>query len=173
MCTTPDDLGRSRWRDWAASANEALSSLRARCELVFIAGVSMGALLALQLAVHPPNPSGIVLYSPALRFAQRGLFWLRLALHLKVQWPKGAERQTDVSDPSSQRYLWRYETVPARGVHELTKLQRAAQAQMPRIRVPAIIFFSTGDQILHRAAGKLAFARLGSADKELVTLHNP
>jgi hypothetical protein len=35
------------------------------------------------------------------------------------------------------------------------------------------LFFSTRDKILHRAAGKLAFAGLGSADKELVTLHNP
>jgi len=57
-------------------------------------------------------------------------------------------------------------------VQEPTKLRHAAQAQMPRIRVPAIIFHSTRDKILHPAAGKLAFARHGSADKELLALRN-
>ena len=30
--TTPEDLARTRWEDWAASAEEALAELRAECD---------------------------------------------------------------------------------------------------------------------------------------------
>ncbi len=170
--TVPEDLARVSWRDWASSANEALVSLRARCEIVFVAGVSMGALLTLHLAAHHPMLSGIVLYSPALRLAQKGLYLSPLLQCLQKQWSKEINSQADLADPEGLRYLWSYATIPVHGICELLKLQHVVRVAMAGIHVPAIVFCSTRDRVLHPVTGKLTFAKLGSVDKELVTLHN-
>ena len=52
--TTPEDLARTRWEDWAASAEEALAALRSECDEVVVAGQSGGGSLALHLAAHHP-----------------------------------------------------------------------------------------------------------------------
>src|SRR5262249_59907002 len=49
-CTTPQALGETSWRDWQAGAAAALDGLRARCDRIAVAGLSMGGLLAARLA---------------------------------------------------------------------------------------------------------------------------
>lgn len=62
-CGQPDDLLTTGWRDWYRSVDEALDRLRARVDRVYVAGLSMGALLALELAVHRPRDvAGVALY---------------------------------------------------------------------------------------------------------------
>lgn len=46
----PHDLQGVRWRDWVEAADAALEQLAAQCQRVFVAGLSMGGLLALHLA---------------------------------------------------------------------------------------------------------------------------
>ena len=63
------DLARSRWPDWYATADTALTDLvAARGEPAAIVGYSMGGLLALELARARPNVvSALVLMAPPLR----------------------------------------------------------------------------------------------------------
>ncbi len=72
--TVADDLNRVRWQDWVAAAEEALGRLRQQCRIVFVGGLSMGALVALHLAAtHRSAIAGLLLYAPALRVANRML----------------------------------------------------------------------------------------------------
>src|SRR4030095_16396304 len=43
--TRPQDLARTRWTDWYASASDGYHLLRQQCEKVFVCGMSMGGLL--------------------------------------------------------------------------------------------------------------------------------
>lgn len=167
--TVPQDLNGVRWQDWTTSAQEALLDLRHQREVVFVAGLSMGALVATHLAVMYPDLAGIVLYSPALRAANKLLPLLPLAQLLVKQWLKGPG---DLVDPEAANRLWSYETYPTRGAHELIKFQRVVRAEIHDVRVPAIVFCSTLDREIHPRSAILAFEGLGSHDKELVTLHN-
>jgi len=54
-CSTLKDLKKTRWQDWYASVEEGLDRLSRECETVFVAGLSMGALLALKLAANNPE----------------------------------------------------------------------------------------------------------------------
>jgi carboxylesterase len=54
-CGNEDDLLATGWKDWYASVELAAMALRERCEDVFVAGLSMGALLALLLAAERPE----------------------------------------------------------------------------------------------------------------------
>ncbi|KGI77756.1 alpha/beta hydrolase [Oleiagrimonas soli] len=54
-CGDDNDLLATDWKDWYASVQAAADALEQRCSRVFVAGLSMGALLALLLAADRPN----------------------------------------------------------------------------------------------------------------------
>lgn len=54
-CGNQDDLLATGWRDWYASVEAAAHELRSQVDHVFVAGLSMGALLALLLAAEQPD----------------------------------------------------------------------------------------------------------------------
>ncbi|QWF19630.1 alpha/beta hydrolase [Lysobacter capsici] len=54
-CGNEDDLLATGWRDWYASVERAAEALRARVDHLFVAGLSMGALLSLLLAAEKPD----------------------------------------------------------------------------------------------------------------------
>lgn len=168
--TRPEDLNRTRWQDWVASAEKALLQLRAQCSTVFVGGLSMGALVAVHLAIMYPDVAGIALYAPALAIANKYLPLLPLARHIIKQWPK--EASTDFTDPEAAGRIWHYPSYPTAGVYELLKFQKVVRAELKDVRVPAIVFYSTRDSSIAPTAGQLTFEGLGSADKELVVLHN-
>ncbi len=54
-CGDESDLLETGWRDWYASVEQAALDLRAQVDHLFVAGLSMGALLALLLAAERPG----------------------------------------------------------------------------------------------------------------------
>lgn len=85
--STVQDLDQTAWRDWLASAREALEWLDARCDRVHLVGLSMGALLAVLLAHQRPvaRTGAVVLLAPALALAR----WQRLVVLglARLGWP--------------------------------------------------------------------------------------
>lgn len=169
---TPEDLNRVCWQDWVAQVEDALAELRSHCNTVFVAGLSLGSLLTLHLAAQYADIRGIALYSPAIRVANRFFWLLPLARHLIKQWPKEPEEQDDLTDPQANSRVWHYDCYPTTGANELRKLQQVVRKELGSVRAPAIVFYSTNDKMIHPEAGPFTFDKLGSADKELVTLHN-
>ncbi|HEY4956214.1 MAG TPA: alpha/beta fold hydrolase, partial [Caldimonas sp.] len=68
-CGSADDLLATGWRDWYRSVEAAALELRAQVDHLFVAGLSMGALLALKLAVERPGDvAGVGLYGTTFRY---------------------------------------------------------------------------------------------------------
>ena len=62
-CGDEADLLATGWQDWYASVVEAADRLAAQVDHLFVAGLSMGALLALKLAIdRPTEVDGVGLY---------------------------------------------------------------------------------------------------------------
>ena len=62
-CGTEADLLATGWKDWYASVEEAAGALRERVKHLFVAGLSMGAVLAIKYAIeHPDKVDGLGLY---------------------------------------------------------------------------------------------------------------
>jgi carboxylesterase len=62
-CGDEADLLATGWRDWYASAAAAADRLRDKVDHLFVAGLSMGAVLALKLAIdRPRDVDGVGLY---------------------------------------------------------------------------------------------------------------
>ncbi len=68
-CGNADDLLATGWRDWYRSVDAAATKLREEVDHLFVAGLSMGALLALKLAIERPSEvDGIGLYGTTFRY---------------------------------------------------------------------------------------------------------
>ena len=166
--TTVDDMNRTRWTEWTGQAEKALADLQAHCEAVFVGGLSMGSVLTLYLAAHHPDLAGIITYSPATWPADR-LLYLTPALKYLIR-KKAKSGDSDLTDPEANRRLWSYEENPAFAAHEFLKLLRQVRRLLPRVTCPALIIHSTGDQSIHSSSAQRTYERIGSTDKELVTL---
>ena len=66
-CGTESDLLRTGWRDWTRSVREGADRLRDEVDHLFVAGLSMGSVLALNLAIERPQwVDGLGLYGSTL-----------------------------------------------------------------------------------------------------------
>ena len=68
-CGDESDLLGTGWRDWTASADRAATHMLQSVDRLFVGGLSMGALLALQLAARRPRDvQGLALYGTTFRY---------------------------------------------------------------------------------------------------------
>jgi carboxylesterase len=168
--TTVDDMNRSRWTDWTGHAMQSLRELRERCETVFVAGLSMGSILTLYLTIQVPDLPGAILYSPALWPANRLIYLTPLLKYLIRRQRKSG--QSDLTDPRADLRLWSYEENPAFAAHELLKLIRWIRPRLAQVTCPLLIICSPLDSAIHPQSAHRTYQRVGSTDKELITLHN-
>ena len=168
--TTADDMIQYRWQDWAAHVQQNLDTLRQQCANLFVAGLSLGSLLTLYLAQHNDDLQGIILYSPAVWVADRRIYLTPLLKHFIRSLPKSPE--SDLTDPQALDRLWSYEVNPVAAAAEVLKLSRQVRRALPHIHTPALILHSTGDTAIHPQSAHRTWQKLGSQQKELITLHN-
>ncbi len=99
---TLEQMNRSRWRDWVAGAEAAYVALKDQCARCFVAGFSMGALLALWIAEHDAGMVGLVLYSPPLKLADWRFQLVPLARHFVRSIP--VKSASDLRNPEAAQW---------------------------------------------------------------------
>lgn len=168
--TTVHDLNRCRWSDWAGHVERALANLRDRCRAVFVGGLSLGSLLALNLAVQHPDLSGVIAYSPATWPADWRIYLTPVARYFMRTQPKSGE--PDYADPETDLRLWCYEEDGVPAAYQVLKLALRVRRSLPRLSCPLLVIHSTGDRSIHPTSAQRTYERAGSREKELVTLHH-
>jgi carboxylesterase len=149
--TSAADLERNSWRDWYASARDGLAALRPRSRRVTVVGQSMGALLALKVAVDDPDAvASVVALAPALMLANPWLRRLRVAFPVVLPWlPPGRRYVTkgdsDIADVGARAASRNYRRVPLRALHQMLLLQRDVRRLLPRLRQPLLVLHGRQD----------------------------
>ncbi len=157
--TTPQDMNRCRWQDWAGTLEEAYQQLAARCEQVFIGGESMGALLALYLASQYPEAMGLLIYAPALRIDATKAFF---APFLAPFVPYVRKKQIE---PADRWQGYRVNPVPA--LVQMIRLQREVRDRLPNIRQPLLLVQGRLDTDIDLRGVDMLYQEIGSTQKEL------
>jgi len=167
--TSPEDMARTTWRDWVASAEAGLRELEARCEQVFVAGLSMGGLITLDLAAHYPVDGIVVMAAPAY-VADWRFRLLPLAQHF-IRWFT-PDIESDLTDPEANKLLSAYPVLPIPCLVSLKQLTRLVRQELPQLKVPALIMQGEKDHHVPVDSAQIIFEELGAAEKELIWWSN-
>jgi carboxylesterase len=135
---------------------------------VFVAGLSMGSLLALHFAALHPALPGVIAYSPATWVADSLLPASTMARFIIQTRPKG--KDTDLVDQEALDRLWCYDENPVAAASQLYALIREVRRLLPRLAPPLLIVYSVGDRSIHPASAARTYALAGSKDKRIIEL---
>jgi carboxylesterase len=185
------DLLRTTWHEWLGGAQETLRRVGRRGEPVVVAGLSMGALLAVLLAAEAESAAwvgGIVLLSTTLRYdgaaipATRRLLplshvfpWLGHFFYWTEQPPYG------LRDQRLQRLITRALEAAARGestqyglfrtyvgaLRQLSLMVREVRRKARAVRCPALVLHSIEDTVTSARNAHEIHDLLGSRDKSI------
>lgn len=155
--TTPAAMEGATHADWQAAAEEALISL-GRTRNVYVAGLSMGALLAVLLAArHPERVGGLALLAPAMRFRGRAMRLLRAMRRLpmvELLQPWIPKSGTDLEDAAALAEAPVLPAFPSARLDDLWRLQDAARANLEDVRAPTLVAVATHDHVVSIEGGR-------------------
>jgi len=156
---------QTAWTDWYACVNEAFETLRARCEQVFLAGLSMGGALCLRLAEqHGAGVSGLTLVNPVINISDprmRALPALRLL-------PSLGGIANDIAKPGQDE--WGYNRLPLRALYSQTFLWADVRRNLHHVDQPLLVYRAINDHVADPSSVRLIKAGVRSSDQTYVEL---
>jgi carboxylesterase len=169
---SPEAMLGVTWRDWERAATAALSDLSSH-RRIFVAGLSMGALLALILAAQAPERvEGLALLAPAMRF--RGPLLPVLHALSRVPFSDRLQRwvtksATDLADPLALAEAPILHRWPMQRLRDLWTIQDRARAGLGRVRAPTLVALSSQDHVVSpEGAEELAHALIHARQVSLM-----
>lgn len=172
--TAPDDLREvSRW-DWLDCVHREFNQLTAEHDPVYIAGISMGGLLAIELAGSQEGrqAAGLALLATPLKLNVR--IWPTVLppiaewqLLNRYTWRKGRDG-ISIADPQEQARAVSYLEAPGRSLAQLFKLMKESDPAL--IKMPTMLVYSKSDPTVPFSNLKAIHDRLGSRRIESLVL---
>ena len=143
--TTPEDLERTTWRDWAESARRALDALAAECTEVVVAGQSMGGAMALHLAATGARVTAVATLAAPVWLSDWRLRILPVARHV-VRWHEPDPDDIDLYDRAAVDRLWSYGRRATRSLVELNRFVATVRSELPLVRQPVLVLHGERDR---------------------------
>jgi carboxylesterase len=164
--TTPEAMTHVTHRDWEQAVEDALRGL-SNFRQVFVAGLSMGALLSVLLAARSPaRVHGVALIAPAMKFLDRqmaALRFLRAASIAEVLHPWVEKDSTDIGDPIVRAQAPVLPRFPVARLRDVWTLQDHAREALSRVRCPALIAIARDDHVVSAEGARELAQRLTQA----------
>lgn len=153
--TNPEAMSTVGQRDWELAAQDALLKLDAR--RVFVAGLSMGALLGLWLAARfPAKVQGLGLIAPAYRFSGAKMAALRAFRHTRLLervLPWITKDSTDLEDAAALAEAPIMAAFPSARLNDLFRLQDTVEREVPHVECPMLIAVAKHDHVVSPRSG--------------------
>ena len=160
------DLARTGWADWSHAAAVALESVAAPGHPAIVAGLSLGSLLAADLAASRPDRCcALVLLATATRLAITNALPLWILDKLGVPDFNIPKSGSDIADPVARAHPLTYGVNPLHSTLEVMRAgQRVERQLLPRISCPVFIAHGALDGVCPVANAARAARLAGSAD---------
>ncbi|MGJ7505617.1 MULTISPECIES: alpha/beta hydrolase [unclassified Variovorax] len=191
-CGTQEDLLRTRWQDWATSVHSGAERLRSRTDRLVVIGLSMGAVLALELAAKRPElVDGVGALSTMfwhdgwsiprytrLSFLLRGFRALGIGRsQVFMEQPPYGIKDEAVRKRIVERMQQGDSAAaglpgnPWYAIIEMRALSTHARRQLGRVRAPCLVMHASQDDVSSVANARLVLRKV-RAPVELVLLHD-
>lgn len=163
------DLSPLRFSDWLAAAEAHYARLAARGPVV-VAGLSMGALLALRLAAeHPDSTAGVVAISNAMWLKSPWPTWpLKLIDRLALPDFWLSKSAPDLGDAEQRARHLTYNAQPIRAAISMLRAGEALAAELHRVRAKTLLLHGALDAVAPVENAWRVAVRLGTLDKRMV-----
>lgn len=156
------DMNDTRWPDWYAEVDRALTALRSRCDEVFVGGLSMGGTLSLRLAEQRGGDvAGLVLVNPSLAAERWDVKLLPVLSRVLGSRPGIAN---DINKPGARELA--YGRLPLKAALSMQDLWRTTRADLGKVDQPVLTFRSTQDHVVEPLSGRLLLDGVASTDVE-------
>jgi carboxylesterase len=178
----PNKLDNIPYQRWFDEADEALDTLRQRCDEIFLMGHSMGTVLCAYLINKHPDIKGIIMLAPLYDVPSRAIKYVRF-IRPFIPWfyPlkfKRMERLVherlhdfdptlDLDDPAVQAKLPEMTRVPTSAIDEMRKVSDMGKGLWATTNVPALIFQGGKDIAVKPGNAQSIYDLLPNADKKL------
>ena len=145
------DMNRTRFSDWYGELERSFDDLRARCESVFVMGLSMGGTLSLRLAeLRGSQVAGVVVVNASLASERKDV---KLAPYLAKVLPSMPGIASDIKKPGITELA--YDKVPLRALVSLQKAWPVVVQDLHRITAPVLVYRSRTDHVVEQVSGRV------------------
>ncbi len=160
--TSLEDLKQTSWQDWYGTVRDTCAEMATECSTISVAGLCMGALLALWLAAEERNKvRAVAALSTTLFYDGWSLPWYRFLLPISYLPPiryfyayeerppygvKDVRMRQEVEAAIKGGGL-AYSHFPSHAMHELFKLIRTVKRSLPLVTAPTIILHALEDDV--------------------------
>lgn len=158
--TCPEDLLGVTWHDWYEDAEASLLQLTSDGSQAIVLGLSMGGLVALELAAsHPDRICGVVTIAAALELQSPLLALVPLMARCTTWWQGKPAAMRDV--PAA------YPRFPLKALQSMLDLQRKVRSRLVRVRAPLLAVQSWNDETVKPRSARVIYDGVSSRDKEI------
>jgi carboxylesterase len=159
--TTWQDMNTTTWQDWYAEVDRAFQDVRSRCDRLFVAGLSMGGLLATKLALEQgPRVAGLMLVNPIYLHDNRMLGALPVLHRVVASFPGIA---SDIKRQGGPPEL-AYDRNPLRAMRSQTQLWVEVRRDLAEISQPVLLMRSRVDHVVPPASSAYFLEHISSTD---------
>jgi carboxylesterase len=162
------DLNLTTWQDWYAASEKEFLELRARCDKVFVTGLSVGGTLSLRLAeLHGDDVAGIVAVNPAVHSENKMLLLLPVLSRLMAGYPGIVN---DIAKPGQDEVG--YEKLPLKAMRSLAEFWKLTKDDLPKVTQPLLVLHSAVDHVIEPSNSEYILEHVSSQDSTEVVLQD-
>jgi carboxylesterase len=188
--TREDRFDTGTWRQWVSFVSGELDALSRDHERVYVAGLCIGAVLGLRLAIERPHQvAGLALVSTTLAYDGWQMPWYRvlapLAYHTPLRrmiaWPERhpfglknerlrewVVRAMDSHGVSAVGAAY----LPLSGIHEAHQLIRAVRRDIGKVVAPALVMHAIEDDVASPRSAEFVALNVGSRQVRTILYRN-
>jgi carboxylesterase len=184
--TRADPFDTGTWEQWLAYAGDALDMLYQRHGRIYLAGLCIGAVLALRLAIeHPEQIQALSLISTTLAHDGWATPWhrrlMRLACHTPIRrhaklherFPYGLKNErlrervaramkTEGSSAAGAEFL------PLSGLHQAYRLSHSVRRSIGQVMAPSLVLHAIDDDVASTRNAEFVARNIGASDVRTV-----
>ncbi|MCX6179762.1 MAG: alpha/beta fold hydrolase [Chlorobiales bacterium] len=167
--SSPEALRGVTWVAWMADADQAFQELCLEADRVVVIGHSMGALIALNLAVkYQDQVDSLVLAAPAIKLVSllapgRPLhFAAPLVSKIVKKW----ELKTDFADNGGERCITNYEWAPTDAIVSFFELLKKSLLLLGNVNVPVFILHNRRERTVLPESATILCNRIATKPSE-------
>jgi len=167
---SPEAMDQTGWEDWWDRVAQEISYLQRNHVQVYVAGLSMGGLLALYAGSRDASLEGIVAINTPIFTSSPAL--LTLAPLIRLVRPYHPKKDDPLIKELELQGRFAYPVMPIKALLSMQRLRKKVLQQLPALELPVLIFQSQGDDKVHPRSAQYIRDKAQGSQVRIIELHN-